>query len=163
MSSKSLAGTWANKLLCPLGQEHLYLWLCGLPPWGTCRLPTTSASGFPGGCSPAAGEWPDQTRPGKLSLRGHRRAQNMERECELVYHFAPFPGEPAHSACLTSGGEWQRRKGVSPQKHHSPLGCLRTVGGEEGVWLRAGHSAISTSLLSTLTGMSVSWSRPQCG
>lgn len=61
------------------GPGHPYLWLCGLPPWGTCPLPTTCASEFPDGCSPATGEWPDQTRPGRRSLwvTGEPRTQDM--------------------------------------------------------------------------------------
>lgn len=46
-----------------------YLWPCGPPPWDICLLPTTCASGFPGGCSPAAGEWPGRTRRGTRSLQ----------------------------------------------------------------------------------------------
>lgn len=57
----------------PYGEPRVggaaYLWPCGPPPWDICLLPTTCASGFPGGCSPAAGEWPGRTRRGTRSLQ----------------------------------------------------------------------------------------------
>ena len=103
--------------------ERTHLWLCDLPPWGTCRLPTIYASEFLGGCSPATGEWPGRTHPGKPNLWGHRRAQNTERECPLRHHSAPFPSRPPYQfSYLTSGEEKQRWWGAL-QEHGSPL-CL---------------------------------------
>lgn len=115
-----------NKLLSPRAggdaPEPTYLWLCDLPPWGTCRLPTICASEFLGGCSPAAGEWPGQTHPGKPNLWGHGRAQNTGCKCAVRHHSAPFPSTPpGHSGHLTPGGEGQTRQG-SPQEHGSPPG-----------------------------------------
>lgn len=48
-----------------------YLWLCGPPLWGTSLLPTISASGSPGGCSLATGEWPGRT---------HRETQSLQHQ-----------------------------------------------------------------------------------
>lgn len=128
-SSDHRLDSTADSSCCPLEQEGdapepPYLWLCDLPPWGTCRLPTTCASEFLGGCSPAAGEWPGQTHPGKPNLWGHRRAQNTGCKCPVRHHSAPFPSTPpGHSARLTSGGEGQTWQG-SLQEHGSPPGWV---------------------------------------
>lgn len=66
-----------------------YLWPCGPPPWDICLLPTTCASGFPGGCSPAAGEWPGRTR------RGTRSLQEQEAGAKAPLQPACLPLGPA--------------------------------------------------------------------
>lgn len=126
VSWKASPGIWTPGTRCsgPLGQEgealRPHLWLCDLPPWDICLLPTICASEFPGGCSPAAGEWLDRTRLGKPNLWGHRRVQHTGHERPRTHHAAPFPRKPpCPSAHLTAGGRGQMWLG-SPQGH----GCL---------------------------------------
>lgn len=142
-----------NKLLPPRAggdaPEPAYLWLCDLPPWGTCRLPTICASEFLGGCFPAAGEWPGQTHPGKPNLWDHGRAQNTGCKCAVKHHSAPFPQ-------YTSWALWSlnpRRRGtdtagVPTGARLSPWLVLRTLNQEEGVL------GLSTFLLSILMSCS---------
>ena len=67
-----------------------YLWLCGPPLWGTCLLPTTFASRFPGGCSLATGEWPGQT---------HRETQSLQHQ-EVRGKARPQPAFLPHHDAL---------------------------------------------------------------
>lgn len=53
------------------------------------------------------------------------------------------------------------RVGVSVGILLSTMLSLRTLSGEEGFWLHAGHSGISTFLLFMLIGISIPWPRPQ--
>lgn len=101
------------------GPGRPYLWLCDPPPWGTCPLPTTCASGFPGGCSPAAGEWPDQTRPERRSLgvTGEPKTQDVSAPSASLCSLAR-PQPPRRPPCPCSAGG----KGLGcPQEHGSPL------------------------------------------
>lgn len=145
------------------GPGRPYLWLCGPPPWGTCPLPTTCASGFPGGCSPAAGEWPDQTRPERRSLgvTGEPETQDVSAPsaslCSLARSQPPcHPPPPAHEA--QEGRGWGPRR--STALHSAQAG---TLCGEDCILAPIGAPGISTSLLSMLTGTPSPWPRPHCG
>lgn len=138
-----------------------YLWLCDPPPWGTCPLPTTCASGFPGGCSPAAGEWPDQTRPERRSLgvTGEPKTQDVSAPSASLCSLAR-PQPHRHPPCpCSAGGEGLG----SPQEHGLHCAQAGTLRGEDCVLALRAAPAISTSLLSMLTGTPSPRPRPHCG
>lgn len=97
-----------------------YLWPCGPPPWDICLLPTTCASGFPGGCSPAAGEWPGRTR------RGTRSLQEQEAGAKAPLRPACLPLGPAHCPATSLPrtllpAPWELSRSVPAPKPTAPL------------------------------------------